>query len=57
MDEAPLSSSDLCTTAITAIASAALLAFAGSFATAWLLERYLKGFIPKNFAPSDDVWK
>jgi hypothetical protein len=41
MDEPPLSSSNLSATAITAIASATLLAFAGGFATAWLLEQYL----------------
>jgi hypothetical protein len=57
MDEPPLSSSNLSATAITAIASAALLAFAGGFATAWLLEQYLKGFIPTNLAPSGDAGK
>ena len=46
MDE-PLSSSDLALTAIAGVAAAALVAFAGGFATAWLLEQYLKGFIPK----------
>ncbi len=55
MDE--LSSSDLSVAAITVIASTALLAFAGGYATAWLLEQYLKGFIPKNLAHSDDGWK
>jgi hypothetical protein len=57
MHEPPLSSSNLSATAITAIVSAALLAFVGGFATAWLLEQYLKGFIPKNLAPSDDAGK
>jgi hypothetical protein len=57
MDELPLSSSNLSATAITAIASASLLAFAGGFATAWLLEQYLKSFIPQNLAPSDECWE
>jgi len=57
MDELPLSSSNLSATAITAIASASLLAFAGGFATAWLLEQYLKSFIPNNLAPSDECWE
>ena len=46
MDE-PLSSSALAITAIAGVAGAALLAFAGGYATAWLLEQYLKGSIPK----------
>jgi hypothetical protein len=48
MDELPLSSSNVSATAITAIASAALLAFAGGFATAWLLEQYLKSLFPRT---------
>jgi hypothetical protein len=48
MDELSLSSSNLSAPAITAIASAALLAFAGGFATAWLLEQYLKALFPRT---------
>ena len=57
MDELPLSSSNLSAMAVTAIASAALLAFAGGFATAWLVEQYMNGFIPNNLAPGDDAGK
>jgi hypothetical protein len=48
MDGLPLSSSNLSAPAITAIASAALLVFAGGFATAWLLEQYLKALFPRT---------
>jgi hypothetical protein len=48
MDELPLSSSDLSVAAVTAMASATLLAFAGGFTAAWFLDQYLKALFPRT---------